>query len=167
MLLFGPLLWRGVKSPKLKLDDTIPFATEILMTCANGFAIMIATSFSKTRWKIIRSGGLFMLKFLQLHKYFRESDGYQFKSKFGFRFGFVWSRSNEVLKLDWFFFFKVPAIFEKNEQNSLAVDFLLAVHLVSMFGFGWKNSFDHFPELIRVFFGISQGKLAMRFLCKS
>ena len=65
------------------------------------------------------------------------------------------------------FSFNAPTIFEKNKQTSLAMDFLLAVHLVSMFGFGWKNSFDHFPELIRVFFGISQGKLAMRFLCKS
>ena len=100
MSFFGPILWAGVKSPNLKPEGTIPVATEILMTCAKGFAIMIATSFRKTRWKIIRSGGLFMLKFLQLHKYFSHSDGYQFKSKFGFRFGFVWSRSNEVIKLD-------------------------------------------------------------------
>ena len=63
--------------------------------------------------------------------------------------------------------FKAPAIFEKNKQNSLAMDFLLAVHLVSMFGFGWKDSFDHFPEFIWVFFRISQGKLAVRFLRKS
>ena len=70
------------------------------MMCARGFAIVIATSFSKSWWNIIKSGGLFMLTFLQLHKCFRDSDGYQFKSKFGFRFGFVWSRSNEVLKLN-------------------------------------------------------------------
>ena len=65
------------------------------------------------------------------------------------------------------FSFNAPTIFEKNKQTSLAMDFLLAVHLVSMFGFGWKNSFDHFPEFIWVFFKISQGKLAVRFLCKS
>ena len=30
------------------------------------------------------------------------------------------------------FSFKAPAIFEKNEQNPLAMDFLLVVHLASM-----------------------------------
>ena len=46
------------------------------------------------------SSGLFTLKFFQLDKYLRESDGYQFKSKFGFRFGLALGRPNEVLKPD-------------------------------------------------------------------
>ena len=56
--------------------------------------------FEKTWPKVVRSSGLFTLKFLQLDKYLRDSDGYQFKSKFGFRFGLVWRRPNEVLKPD-------------------------------------------------------------------
>ena len=31
--------------------------------------------------------------------------------------------------------------------------------------FGWKHSFDHFPEFIWAFFRISQDRLVMRFLC--
>ena len=71
----------------LKPDGTILVVMERLMTCAKGFAIMIATSFEKIWRKVVRSSGLFTLKFFQLDEYLRDSDGYQFKSKFGFRFG--------------------------------------------------------------------------------
>ena len=72
-----------------------------------------------------------MLKFFQLDKYLRDSDGYQFKSKFGFRFGLVWSWPNEILKNLIDFLFKAPTTFE-NEQNPLAINFLLVVHLASV-----------------------------------
>ena len=60
--------------------------------------------FEKTWWKVVRSGALFTLTFLQLDKYLRGSDEYQFKNKFRFCFGLVWSRPNEVPKPGWFFF---------------------------------------------------------------
>ena len=98
MSFFGPLLQTGV-NPILKPDGTIPVAMETLMACARGFAIMIATSLRKPG-RTLSSGDLFTLKFVQLDKYLRDSDGYQIKSKFGFRFGLALSRPNEILKPD-------------------------------------------------------------------
>ena len=86
-------------SPILKPNGTIPVAMETLMACARGFAIMIATSLRKPG-RTLSSGDLFTLKFVQLDKYLRDSDGYQIKSKFGFRFGLALSRPNEILKPD-------------------------------------------------------------------
>ena len=71
------------------------------------------------------------------------------------------------------FSFKSPAIFEKNEQNLLAMDFLLAVHLASMLN-DWacaslvlvgKIVLIIFQNLFGFFFRISHGKLIMCFLC--
>ena len=45
--------------------------------------------FEKTWQKVVRSSGLFILKFFRFDKYIRDSDGYQFKSNSGFRFGLV------------------------------------------------------------------------------
>ena len=54
--------------------------------------------FEKSWQEIVSSSGLFTIKFLQLDKYLRDSDGYQFKIKFNFRFGLLCSRPNEILK---------------------------------------------------------------------
>ena len=75
------------------------FKTGLYNSCCNGkiddvcqgLCDYYSNVFEKTWWKLVRSSGLFTFKFLQLDKYLRDSDGYQFKSKFGFRFGLVWS----------------------------------------------------------------------------
>ena len=52
---------------------------EGLTTYYKGFAIMIATALRIPGGRL-SAGGLLMLKFLQLEKHIRGSDGYQFKS---------------------------------------------------------------------------------------
>ena len=125
----------------------------------------------KTWEKVVRSGGLFTLKFLQLDKYLRDSDGYQFKSKV---FVLALYRVDQMKFLNLIYFsFKARAIFEKNEQNPLAMDFLLVMHLASMLNdraggslvLVGKIVLIIFQNLFGFFFRISQDILVMRFLC--
>ena len=71
------------------------------------------------------------------------------------------------------FSFKAPAIFEKNKQNPLAMDFLVVVHLALMLN-DWagdslvlvgKIALIIFQNLLGFFFIICQDRLVMRFLC--
>ena len=67
------------------------------------------SNISKKTWqKVVKSGGLFMLKFLQLDKYLKES----------LVFVLALYGLNQMKFLNLIdFSFKAPAIFEKNEQN--------------------------------------------------
>ena len=59
------------------------------MTCAKGFAIMIAISLRKPGGRLSGPAAFLCLSFFSLTNT-RDSDGYQFKSKSGFHFGLVW-----------------------------------------------------------------------------
>ena len=87
--------------------------------------------FEKTGRKTVGSSGLFTLKFFQLDKYLRESDGFSLKASLVFVLALCGGDQMKFLNLiD--FSFKAPAVFEKKEQNPLAMDFLLIVHLASI-----------------------------------
>ena len=156
MIVFHVVFWTAFKDRCYKSNFQAgrydPCCGEKIDDVCQGLCDYDSNIFKKTRRKAVRSGGLFTLKFLQLHKYLRDSDGYQFKSKFGFCFGLYGVDQMKYLNLiD--FSFKAPAIFLKEWTKSASNWFLggctfdIDVEWSGrwLLGFGWKNSFDHFP----------------------
>ena len=123
--------------------------------------------FEKNWQKSVRSSGLFTLTFFSLTNTLETVTGISLKASLVFILALYGCGQMKFLNLiD--FSFKAPAIFEKKEQNPLAMNFLLVVHLGSMLNdraggslvLVGKNSFHHFPEFSWIFFRISQDRLA-------
>ena len=125
------------------------------MACARGFAIMIATSLRKPGRTLPGPATFLRLSLFSLTNTSETVTGIRLKASLVFVLALHGVDQMKFLNLiD--FYFKAPANFEKNEQNPLAMDSLLVVQLASMLGrwllgFGWKNSFVHFPEFISLF----------------
>ena len=104
---------------------------ERLMTCAMGFAIMIATSLRKPGRRLSGPAVFLRLSFFSLTNTSETVIGISLKASLVFVLALYGGDQMKFLNLiD--FSFKAPAIFEKKEQNPLAMDFLLVVHLASI-----------------------------------
>ena len=89
----------------LKPDGTILVVMERLMTCAKGFAIMIATSLRKSGGRLSGPAAFLHLSFFSLTNTSETVTGISLKASLAFVlalkwFLFLWSRPNEVLKPD-------------------------------------------------------------------
>ena len=101
------------------------------MTCVNGFAIMIATSLRKPGGRLSGLGPFLRLHFFSLTNTSEAVTSISLKTSLDFVLVLYGVDQMKFLNLVGFSF-KATAIFEKNEQNRLAMDFLLVVHFTSM-----------------------------------
>ena len=101
------------------------------MTCAKGFAIMIAIPLRIPGGRFSGPAVFLCLSFFSLTNTSETVTSISFKASLVFVLALCGGDQMKFLNLiD--FSFKAPAIFEKKEQNSLAIDFLLVVQLASM-----------------------------------
>ena len=101
------------------------------MTCAKGFAIMIAISLRKPGGRLSGPATFLRLSFFSLTNTSETVTSIILKASLDFVLALYVGYQTKFLNLiD--FTFKAPAIFEKKEQNPLAMDFLLVVHLALM-----------------------------------
>ena len=101
------------------------------MICAKGFAIMIAIPLRKPGGRFSGPAVFLCLSFFSLTNTSETVTSISLKASLVFVLALCGGDQMKFLNLiD--FSFKAPAIFEKKEQNLLAMDFLLVVHLASM-----------------------------------
>ena len=101
------------------------------MTCAKGFVIMIKVSFRKPSGRLSGPAAFLCSSFFSLTNTSETVTGISLKASLVFVLALYGGDQMKFLNLiD--FSFKAPAIFEKKEQNPLAMGFLLVVHLASM-----------------------------------
>ena len=97
------------------------------MTCAKGFAIMIATTLRKPGGRLSGRAAFLCLSFFSLTNTSETVTGISLKTNLVFVLALYGGNQMKFLNLiD--YSFKAPPIFEK-EQNLLAMDFLLVVSL--------------------------------------
>ena len=101
------------------------------MTCVNGFTIMIATYLRKPGGGLSGPGPFLRLHFFSLTNTSEAVTSISLKTSLDFVLVLYGVDQMKFLNLVGFSF-KATAIFEKNEQNRLAMDFLLVVHFTSM-----------------------------------
>ena len=104
------------------------------MTCAKGFAIMIATSLRKPGGRLSGLAAFLRLSFFNLTNTSETVMGISLKASLIFVLALYGVNQMKFLNLiD--LIFKAPVIFEKNKENRLAVEYLLVVHLASMLNY--------------------------------
>ena len=141
------------------------------MTCAKGFAIMIAISLRKPGRSLSGPAAFLRLSFFSSTNTSETVTGISLKASLVFVLALCGGDQMKFLNLiD--FCFKAPAIFEKKEQNPQAMDFLLVVHLAWMLNDRAGGSLVLIGKTVLIifqnllaFFRISQDRLVMRFLC--